>query len=161
MSLSNLQYLGNDLSFHSANFRGGLNVVNGTRAITSRLLTLLLTRKGEDPIHPTLGIAPELFEPLSYDEPHYLVYAIREEIQAWNKAAKIGLSSLQVEINSQNVYTNEIYVFVSFTPMGRTTGEIDVLTFGYWAWKGAIYDEDLETFIRGISFNGKPFFGLS
>lgn len=167
MSLSGLrpryEHLGNDLTFYPpVNSRGELNIVNGTRAIVSRLLTLLLTRQGEDSVHPTLGIAPELFEPLSYDEPHYLTTHIRQEIEAWNEAAKIGLTSLEVNINPQDVYTNEIYIYISFTAQGSrgTEDEMDVLTFGYWEWKGATY-ENLDEFKRSVSLNGQPFFGLS
>ena len=162
LSVTNpLSHLGQDFSwFPPENARGQMNIVSGTHAICSRILTLLLIRKGEYPHHPTLGIGPELFEPLSYKLPHYFVTNIREEIIAWFEETGGGLDTLEVNVNQQDIYTNEIKIYITFTPTGAR-GHESVLTFGYWEWTGFIHDRDLETFKRGVSLNGQPFFGLT
>jgi len=161
LSVKPLDYLGQDFSwFPPQNARGQLNIVSGTRAICSRIFVLLLTRKGEYPHHPTLGFGPELFEPLSYKLPHYLVTNIRQEIIAWFEATGGGLDTLTVDINPQTVYTNEIEIYITFTPV-TARGKLNVLTFGYWAWAGFVHDQDIATFKRGIVLNGEPFFGLT
>jgi hypothetical protein len=151
------QMLGNDWTFYSpSNDIGQMNILSSpVKVVASRILHLLLTQAGEDPIHPTLGIAPRLFEPLSSPSSQFFVYNAREEILKWNEAAKIGITGLSVEMESQQEYRNDITIRISFTTLGdRTT---NTLAFNYFAYTGARYENTVVEFIDGVILNGQPF----
>ena len=50
-----------------------LNIVDGDRVVFMRILDFLLLKKGEDPLHPEMGIAVGLFEPLSSAPANYYI----------------------------------------------------------------------------------------
>jgi hypothetical protein len=149
--------LGQDWTWYAPhNAQGQMNIVSRPAAvIASRLLHLLLTDYGSSPLHPTLGLAPKLFVPLTDRSAKYFQFHAREEILQWNQAAKIGITSLAVELEPQTVYRNDITINIGFTSEAET--QINVLTFGYWAYTGAAYDQGLKTFRDGVTLNGQPF----
>jgi len=149
--------LGNDWTwFCPHNDQGQMNIVSRPGAVVaSRILHLLLTDYGSSPIHPTLGLAPKLFVPLTERSAKYFQYHAREEILSWNEAAKIGITSLAVELEPQTVYRNDITILIGFT--AEDIDQTNVLTFGYWAYTGAASDQGLRTFRDGVTFNGEPF----
>lgn len=133
-----------------------MNVVSRPAAVVaSRILHLLLTDYGSSPIHPTLGLAPKLFVPLTARSAKYFQYHAREEILKWNQAAKIGITSLAVELEPQNIYRNDITINIGFT--AESESNVNVLSFGYWAYTGAPQDQGLKTFRDGVTLNGQPF----
>jgi len=75
---------------------GELNIVSGVEAVTARILHLLLTRRGEDPIHPDMGLAPDLFAPFSFSAASALAYQTEQLLIEWNDHASIGIKQLQV-----------------------------------------------------------------
>lgn len=156
-----LSYLGKEWGFYPPhNSNAGLNIVSGRKAIASRILHLFLTQKGEDPIHPSLGIAPELFEPLSNYDPRYFVFYAEQEIWDWNRKAKIGIGGLSV---TTTVYeesnTNGIAISVQFVPEGESTAS--VLTFGFWEYMGAVHSRSLDEFLDSVQLDGIRFRSLT
>ena len=134
--------------------RGGLNVVGGTRQIASGILSVLLTRKGEDYIHPDKGIAPDLFENLNNAAPQYWAYAARQEIERWVK----GIESIRVDTVVDHP-GNQLRAQVWFVPTRQAT--TDLLTFGYYEYAGARYNDGMGAFVADLTLNGQPFFGLA
>lgn len=150
-------YTGNDWTFYpSHNSIGGLNIVSGRSAIASRILHILLTRKGEDPIHPSLGIAPELFQPLSQYDPRYFVYQADQEIRNWNNRAKIGIGALSVDVVVyEDRYTNGIGIEIQFSPANELL--VSSLSFGFWEYLGATHSRSFEEFLDGVHLDGDRF----
>lgn len=151
--------IGQQLTFYPPhNSHGQLNLVSGYRAIAARILTLLLTRPGEDPIHPDMGYAPDLFDNLSQYSSQYYVTTIEQVILAWNTAGGIGLNRLTVEVDPQNVYTNEINISILFGISGYPS--VNTLRFGLSQYVGADYTS-IPTFVNEITLNGAPFTGFT
>jgi hypothetical protein len=150
-------FTGNDWSFYPSHNRiGGLNIVSGRSAIASRILHILLTRKGEDPIHPSLGIAPELFQPLSQYDPRYFVYQADQEIRNWNNRAKIGIGALSVDVVVyEDRYTNGIGIEIQFSPANELL--VSSLSFGFWEYLGATHSRSFEEFLDGVELDGDRF----
>jgi len=134
-----------------ANERGQLNIVTGTRKVTHDILSVCLIQKGEDPIHPDFGMAPEIFDSLSDYPIEYWVYHAEQEIQKW----VTGISRIDVQVidftDAGNRLQTEIRFIPSFTPDSHT------LTFGWYDYQGAIWNQDLGTFIKGICLDDQPF----
>jgi len=146
-------YLGNQVSlypFH--NRRGDINVVSDVWACASRILTVILTQRGEDKMHPDMGMAPELFKPLSHYSPNYFVHQMTAEISKWNTLAKIGLKALKIETTVYEDYRNGIAMQIWFTPVNESNAS--VLTFGYREYIGAVYNNNIDEFRDGLSLNG-------
>lgn len=133
--------------------RGNMNIVGGTRQIASGILSVLLTRKGEDYIHPDKGIAPDLFENLNNRAPQYWAYAARQEIERWVK----GIESIRVDTVADHA-GNQLKAQIWFVPTRSPSA--DLLTFGFYEYAGARYNEGMAAFISDLSLNGQPFFGL-
>lgn len=133
---------------------GRMQIVSGTRQIASGILTVLLTRKGEDYIHPDKGLAPDLFENLSNVAPRYWAYVARQEIGRWVK----GIESIQVETTVDHV-GGQLRAHIRFIPTRQPT--VDLLTFGFYEYAGARYNDGMAAFIRDLTLNGQPFFGLA
>ena len=154
-------FTGNDWTFYpSHNSSAGLNIVSGIRAISSRILHVILTRKGEDPIHPSLGIAPDLFQPLSTYEPRYLAFHLEEEIMDWNDRAKIGLAGVAVGVVIyEERYTNGMAIEIQFTPENEDL--VSTLTFGYWEYLGTAHARSMQEFLDGIQLDGQQFRSLT
>lgn len=131
--------------------RDGLNIVRGTRKITHDILTVCLLRRGEDPMHPDMGLAPRLFEPLSGYAPQYWIYNIQQEILKW----VAGIQQLSVDVGEFEDYRNELTVRIQFVP--KAEPDAHVLTFGYYAYQGAIWNQGLDPLIRSIQLDGEPF----
>lgn len=131
--------------------RNGINIVRGSRKITHDILTVCLLRRGEDPIHPDMGIAPRLFEPLSGYAPQFWIYNIQQEILKW----VAGIQQLSVDVGEFQDYHNELTARIQFVP--RAQPDIHTLTFGYYAYQGAIWNQGIEPLIRSIQLDGEPF----
>ena len=134
--------------------REGCNLVSGTRKITSDILTVCLLRKGEDPIHPDLGLAPDLFEPLSNYAPQYWVYNVQNEIRRW----VAGIEQLSVDVVDYEDYKNRLTTEIRFVP--KQEADNHILTFGWYAYTGAIWNQELDTFLEDITLDGSPFQAL-
>lgn len=132
----------------------GLNLVTGVRRTTANILAVCLIRKGEDYQHPDFGMAPLIFEPLSNYAPQYWVHQAEAEIRRWVP----GLDKLSVNIVDYEDYKNRLRTEILFTP--RQTPDQNILTFGWYAYQGAIWDQDFETFRQDVTLNGQPFGGL-
>jgi hypothetical protein len=133
---------------------GQLQIVSGTRQISSGILTVLLTRKGEDYIHPDKGLAPDLFENLNNVAPQYWAYAARQEIKRWVR----GIESIYVETKVDHG-TGQLRAYIRFVPTRYATE--DLLTFGYYEYAGARYNNGMLAFVSDLTLNGQPFFGLA
>lgn len=155
MAYSSLEFLGSSWSLWPPHDeRRQLNIVSGTRKITSDILSVCLTRRGECPLHPDYGIAPELFQPLSDYSPQYWVYHLEEEISKWVE----GLEILSVEVADKFDYTNELRTVISFVP--KIQPDNNILTFGFYQYQGAVWGNDVKSFLDQVALNGERFDGL-
>lgn len=131
--------------------RDGINIVRGSRKITHDILTVCLLRRGEDPIHPDMGLSPRLFEPLSGYAPQFWIYNARQEILKW----VAGIEQLSVDVGEFRDYRNELTTKIQF--VARAEPDPHVLTFGYYAYQGAIWNQGIDLLIRSIQLDGEPF----
>ncbi len=155
--MASTNYLGNDWSWYPAtNESGYFNIVSGVHAVASRILHIILTQPGEDPIHPGLGIIPNLFASLSSDNALFFLSNIQSEILAWNNVCKIGIKELNVQIESLNIYRNDLAISIYFKVIGLTN-TTNVLTFGYWEYRGVLASGSLTDFMANVRLNNTPF----
>jgi hypothetical protein len=154
-------FLGNDWTFYlPANEKRELNIVKTpAKVVASRMLHLLLTIVGEDPIHPTLGLMLPLFIPLTSPSVQFFTYNAREEILKWNQEARMGIKALAVEIAPQTVFRNDITINIRYIP--ETENAVSTLAFGYYAYTGIRQTQDIDEFVKGVILNGEPFPNLS
>jgi hypothetical protein len=145
-------FLGSQLSlFPPHNYKGQLNIVEGQRAVAHRILAILLIRSGELPLLPDLGLAPELFTPLSDSSVYAFAYESQEVIMRWNQRAKMGIRSLNINPIVDNK-KGEVTLQITFSTVTSPTN--NVLTFGYWDLMGAIANQDLSGFIDRVLVSG-------
>ena len=135
-----------------------MRIVEGYRAIGDRILSVLLTRPGEDPLHPDLGNAPDLFANLSQKASQYYVMTVEDSIRQWNEAGQIGIDTLTVTVEPQNRYTNEIEISVWYSANGQSLRH--QLTFGVSEYVGPDYTRSLQEFIRSVALDGLTFRGF-
>jgi len=131
--------------------RNGLNIVRGSRKIAHDIFTVCLLRRGEDPIHPDLGISPRLFEPLSGYAPQFWIYNIQQELLKW----VAGIQQLNVDVGEFEDYRNDLTATIQFVPLEEP--DIHVLTFGYYAYQGAIWNQGIDQLLSSIQLDGEPF----
>ena len=143
---SNLAYIGNQTTFYPYDFRGQVNVVSEKKAIAARILHVLLTRPGEDPIHPDWGIAPDLFQPHTQSAAITFAYQAQEILVRLNELGKIGFEALQVKVNDTGALSGKINIEVYFRP--TRAAENNVLTFGYWEYQQV--DNNIEAFLNTV-----------
>jgi len=134
--------------------RAGLNYVDGTRRITAGILAVCLIQQGEDPIHPSYGMAPDLFEPLSNYTPQLWVYHAEKIILQWVP----GIEKLHVDVTKHNATENQLFAEIQFIPM--TEPDLNTLTWNYYAYQGAAWEGEYDRFLQDVNLNGQPFFGL-
>ena len=155
LSSRSMSFLGNSWSLWPPhNERGQLNIVSGLSKITSDIISVCLTRKGECPLHPDYGIAPELFQPLSDYDSQYWVYHLQNEIIKWVE----GLQSLTVDIAENADSNNSLGVVIEFIPLLRP--DTNILTFGFYEYQGAVWSQGIEQFMDGVGINGQRFRGF-
>lgn len=136
--------------------KGGLNIVADSEKIASDILSVLLIRRGEDPLH-FYGIAPDLFEPLSNYDPQYFVYHAQDAILNCPWIAE-QIESLSVDIIDYEDYKNRIklsFDFVTNLSPGKNN-----LTFGYYLYSGVNLNQSVNMIIDEIQLNGQPFKAL-
>ena len=148
VALNPYSYVGQALSLWDTG-AAGLNIVSGTRKITHDILTICLLRRGEDPLHPDMGMSLEIFEPLSGYAPNYWVWQAEQEISKW----VTGIQSLQVDTISEE--RNSISTIIRFIP--KTEPDTNFLTFGYYQYQGAIWNQGASDFLNSIQLNGEQF----
>lgn len=129
-----------------------LNIVDGDRTVFMRILDFVLLRKGEDPLHPEMGVAVQLFEPLSSTPANFIVYHLKSELIKWNEWAAIGIKDLEVSVNDQQIYTNSLEIRIGFSTIA--TGQATILTFGYYQYTNAILSNDFPPFLDSAAING-------
>lgn len=155
-------HLGKSVSlFPIANEDGSLNQVSGVRLAASEILSVLLIMTGEVYLMPGLGKAPEIFEPLSGYRPELWIYTSRKEIMQWCAGT---VEDVQIEVGGMELYgipdpENRAHAYITFTP--KFTPDKHLLTFGWYAYTGAIYDQDFSTFLDGIEIDGERFTGVT
>lgn len=152
------EYIGTGISlWPTSNKRGQLNVVGGIELLSSQIITVLLLKPGEDPLHPTLGIAPDLYEPLSNEVPTFFLYKAEETIQKW-----LGhfLDGLWVRTNSDRAfYENRIAIDVIFRPKQEPKEGAFYLTLGWHEYTGVrSANKTIEEFRQSVALNGEPLF---
>lgn len=156
LPFSNYDAVGNAWSlFPPDDDRNGLNYTSGTRRITAGILSVLLIRQGEDPIHPEYGIAPELFEPLSNYTPQLWVYQAEKVILQWVP----GIEKLSVDVTDNDAIGNQLRTEIKFIPMLEP--DINTLTWNYYAYQGALWDGAFSQFLDGVHLNGRSFYGFT
>lgn len=129
-----------------------LNIVRGDRVVFNRILHFLLLQKGEDPLHPEMGAAVPLFYPLTDDRAEWVVYNLKQDLINWNTWAAIGIKSLEVEVNNQREFTNELGISIRYTTIAG--GGATVLTFGFFDYDNARATGDVDRFLDAIAING-------
>lgn len=133
----------------------GLNIVSGARQAVQAILSVCLIRKGEDPIHPDFGLAPDLFVPLTDADPEYWVYHLEQEIVRW----VAGIQKLQVKVSGYNNVENQMMAEIGF--LLRSEPTIHVLTFPYYQYQGAVFDGEIAPFLAAVQLDGQPFSRLA
>lgn len=141
----------------------GMNIVSGANKVASDILSVLLFRGGEDVINWRLGWAPDIFSPLSMPDTEYWVYNAKQEVWRWvpGLAAPPAIELKEVLDATGLPFPdpeNSLTATITFTP--AATPDNNILTFGWYAYTGAIWNQDIETFREGVSLNGTPFMGL-
>lgn len=132
----------------------GLNIVTGDRLTASLIISVLLIRQGEDAIHPTLGIAPELFEPISGYNPRLWSASAREEILRW-----VGtIEDLSIQINKSQDAENRLSAYIVFRSKNKP--DRNVLTFGWLEYTGALYNREMSAFLDDLQLNDQRFTGF-
>lgn len=144
--------------------KDGINIVGGSKKIASDILSVLLLRGGEDLIHWNLGWAPDMFDSMSLPDTQYWVYNAQQEIWKWVPGlASPPIVEIAGEYGSSRIPfpdpENGLTANIIFTPASGP--DSNVLTFGWYAYTGAIWNKDLATFRQGLTLNGAPFDGLS
>lgn len=148
-----LSFVGNSWSaFPPHDDHGYLNIVGYVRGITSKILSVCLTQQGEDYQHPTRGLAPMIFDPLSSFAPQYWVLHVQDEILKW----VTDIETLYTEVVDYEDYKNRLATEIQFIPKNGAT--VHTLTWGWYAYLGAIWDKDIETFREGVLLDGEPFY---
>jgi hypothetical protein len=127
----------------------GLNIVSGTKKITHDILTICLLRRGENPLHPDMGMSLEIFEPLSGYAPNYWAWQAEQEIAKW----VTGIQSLRVDTIAEE--RNSISTVIRFIP--KSQPDTNFLTFGYYQYQGAIWSQGIDDFLDSIQINGERF----
>ena len=132
---------------------GGLHLIEGADAIIADLIiSLILTFAGECPLHPSFGVAVNLFQPLSDYEPEYLVYNLEREIIRWIG----GIQEVHCTIAGHDAIANKVGVdiyFVSSASLNR-----NVLVFPLFQYQGVSSRADLSTFLQSIELNQHPLY---
>lgn len=103
--------------FPFSNSSGGLNIVSGTEAIAARILHLLLLQKGESLLYPDMGMAPDLFIPLSSESAYAFRYEAQQMLVKWGQRFREqgkdpGFKEIWVEATTDN---GEIKLKITFT----------------------------------------------
>ncbi|NJK76843.1 MAG: hypothetical protein HC942_26305 [Microcoleus sp. SU_5_6] len=65
-----------------------------------------------------------------------------------------GIYDLRVYVEDLNAISGDLKVLIEFTPAVGSSGS---LTFGWYAYRGALFDGDMESFRQSMSLNGEPF----
>jgi hypothetical protein len=132
------QFHGQAWSLFPPHNNRGLNIVSGVNWISHQIISLCLTRKGEDLMHPDRGLAPDLFSPASDYDPEYLVYHLESEIRLWIA----GIQQLSAQVTGYTSIENKLAIDVGFIPLQEPNQNI--LTFPYYQYQGARLNGDLE-----------------
>lgn len=146
------QFHGRAWSLFPPHNNRGLNIVGGVNWIIHQIISLCLTRKGEDLIHPDRGLAPDLFASASDYDPEYLVYHLQDEIRRWIAGIE---QFATVRVTGYTSVENKLAINVVFVPLREPSQNI--LTFPYYQYQGARLNGKFDTFLDSIQLNGQPF----
>lgn len=148
-------YLGSGLSLYPiATESGQLRIVSGVWEVSQKIITLLLTRKGESPLHPEMGSAPELFEPLSGEDPQAWRYTAESEVKHWIP----DVENIAIRFESQWEANRENREVAHITFSVRSSPGQHTITFGWSDYTGAAWSQSAQGFREGIELDGKPFY---
>lgn len=136
-----------------------MNFVAAERAVSSRILAVLLTRQGELPLLPWFGISPTLFQSLSDVVPQFFVHHAQTAILDANRALHLGVGQVSVSINNQDRYTETLDVDVTFTVVGPSN-ELNTLSFDFASYKNSLRGLDIIEFKQSVSLNEQTFYGV-
>lgn len=106
-------------------------------------------RQGEDPLHPALGFAPDLFSSKSRD-PQLYRYNLQNLIRELNSAYRLGIESFVVEVVDEP-QTNFIEIQVRYVPLRNNSQQM--LSFGYWEYVEAFVGNNLQNYLDTIRFS--------
>jgi len=105
-------------------------------------------------MHPTMGLAPDLFQPLSDIEPEYLVFHLRLELEKWVE----GVDSLSVEWEKYSHEHNRVRIGTFFVPTRSTSKHL--LTFPLHQYAGALLDGATASFLSSIRLDDATLISL-
>jgi hypothetical protein len=132
----------------------GLNLVDGVRVISSEIISLLLTIKGENPVLWEFGLSPQLFDPLSTYDAEYWVYEAQREILRWVG----GIKSLSVQIENFPDPYNRLSAFITFVP--TSSNDQNLLVFPWYSYTSLRTSTAREEFLDEIQLNGQRWSGF-
>lgn len=145
-----LDFLGNSWAIIPASSRKyGINVVSGIHKMVADIISVALERRGHRPIHPSYGLAPLLFEPLSQIAPQAWIHELKTQIELWVE----GIESVTINLVSDYDMDNSLQVQIIFVP--KIAPDQNVLSFDYYSYQGADWDKGIEEFAAGIALNGE------
>lgn len=133
--------------------RADLNVVEGVRRITADILSVCCIRPGENFVHPGLGFAPDLFQRMSHETPHYFLEKLQQAILDW----VAGIEKIHVQYIDSADWSNQIRVEIQFQPTGYPT--VHTLTFGYYKYTGPDMGSE-QQFLADVHLDGNPVYAL-
>lgn len=146
----NLSWLGSQLSLFPPNRTDGtLNLVSGIQAVNSRLIQLLLTRKGEDPLHPSIGFAHDLFVIKSSRDPYLYTHNLLKELNNLNFYAKIGVEGFKVRVYDPP-QSSTLEIQILYIPTFDPTNQ--VLTYGFWEYVDAFNGNNIARYLETVQF---------
>lgn len=138
-----------------------MNFVTAERAVSSRILAVLLTRQGELPLLPWFGISPTLFQSLSDINAQFFVHHAQTAILAANRALRLGIGQVVLSVNDQGRYTETFDVDVTFSVAGiGGSNELNTLSFDFASYRDSLQGLDIIEFKRSVSLNEQTFYGV-
>jgi phage baseplate assembly protein W len=136
-----------------ANRLGGMNIVSGEATVAALIVGLCLTKQGEDPYNPSYGLSLDLFGRIEDVDPDYWASQVAEAIWKWVP----GVVGVRVDVSADSFNGK---LAASITYQSKNAFGQNLLVFPYHLYTGAIYYEDKQTFLNGISLNGDTFGGI-
>jgi hypothetical protein len=137
----------------SAGLDGKPNLVSGHRVIAVEMFSVCLTMKGENPLHPNYGVAPELFGPLSGKSAQYFVYKLQEEL---TRALKGYVTFLEVLMEEYLDFHNALKVRITYRPVGYS--DYHTLAFPFYTYNGPDFTIGADNFMAQVVLDDAPLF---
>lgn len=106
-------------------------------------------RKGEDPLFPEMGFAPDLFAPKSKRDPYLYTYELKNFLTEWNEKARIGIRAFDVRVYDPPTLSN-VDIQIRYQPIVDASEQL--LTYGFWEYVEAFSGGDIDAYLESVKF---------